>query len=295
MLIHKNATPGSVVFQLGWDSSATSIFGCFLRHHPEGTIQANGFTIQQRILDNRLHQLGEFLGVAQTLWERHRLGQEVTHLLGQRRQHRSVKETGSNRYDTNALRAEISGDRKSHTDYGCFAGRVGCLADLTVVGGDRSGVHDNATLTVGVRFVLADQTSRQPNNVERSDRVDGQHSSEIFQSVRKFLVEVERLEGDGRSGTVNGNIESSERALGRFERSGNVRFRCDISRHKDGLVAQLLGQLVAVGLGQIDDHDSTAALPETLDGGSAQTGCSTGYQANGVLEWRWHMFQDHCG
>ena len=72
-------------------------------------------------------------------------------------------------------------------DHGALRRRVRDLADLSVVGGDRRGVHDDAALAVGVGRVLAHPVRLEADRVERADHVHLEDLLERLERVRAFL------------------------------------------------------------------------------------------------------------
>ena len=57
-----------------------------LRRHAQRTVDAEDLAIDHRILDNRLHEVGELVGVAEAARVWHHGGKLVLHLLGEARQ-----------------------------------------------------------------------------------------------------------------------------------------------------------------------------------------------------------------
>ena len=109
-------------------------------------------------------------------------------LLGQRGEQRRVEEAGGDRHDPDAARGHVARRRQGHADDAALRGRVGDLADLAVVGGDRGGVDADAALALLVGLVLAHRRRRQAQHVEGADQVDLDHVGEELEVVGAALV-----------------------------------------------------------------------------------------------------------
>lgn len=148
--------------------------------HSEGTINANGFPVQQRVVNDGLDELSILGRLSEALWERHSLRQEIADLLRQRQQHGSLEQAWRDGDHTNSLSREIPGDWKSHANHCGFGCRICSLSNLTVIGSDRGCIDDNSPLAVLVRFVLANQSHRETNDIESSNSVDVDDSLEVL-------------------------------------------------------------------------------------------------------------------
>ena len=87
--------------------------------------------------------------------------------------------------------------------------RVGDLADLPVVGGDRGGVDDHAALAALVGLVGEHRRGGQPQHVERADQVDRDHLLERLERVRPALAR--GLLGPADAGAADGDPQRPRR------------------------------------------------------------------------------------
>ena len=90
-------------------------------------------------------------GAAEARRERDLAAERVARLLGQAREQRRVEQAGRDRADADAGLGEVARGRERHADDAALGRRVGDLADLAVVGGDRGGGDADAALALARR------------------------------------------------------------------------------------------------------------------------------------------------
>ena len=112
----------------------------------------------------------------------------VARLLGQGREQRGVEEAGGDRDDADAARGQVARRRQRHADDAALRGRVGDLADLAVVGGDRGRVDADAALALLVGLVLAHRGGGEAEHVEGADQVDLDDVGEVLELVGAALA-----------------------------------------------------------------------------------------------------------
>src|SRR6185312_15923187 len=92
------------------------------RSHPDGAIEADGLAVQHRDLEDRLHQRGKLLGLAEALREGNLPGERLLQLLGHRIHHRGVEDAGRDGHATDAEARQLPGDRQRHAGKPRFRG-----------------------------------------------------------------------------------------------------------------------------------------------------------------------------
>ena len=85
-------------------------------------------------------------------------------------------------------RREVARGRQRHADDPALGRRVGDLADLAVVRGDRRGVDADAALALGVGLVAEHRRGGEPQHVERADQVHVDDGLERVEAVRPALA-----------------------------------------------------------------------------------------------------------
>ena len=104
--------------------------------------------------------------------------ERVARLLGQAGQQRRVEQARGDRAHADAGLGEVARGGERHADDAALGGRVGDLADLAVVGGDRGGVDAHAALALVVGLVgRASRAAARRSTLKRADQVDADHAS----------------------------------------------------------------------------------------------------------------------
>ena len=80
---------------------------------------------------------------------------------GSAREQRGVEQARGDRHDADAVLGEVARGRERHADDAALRGRVGDLADLALVRGDRRGLHAHAALGAVVGLVPAHRRRRR--------------------------------------------------------------------------------------------------------------------------------------
>lgn len=83
----------------------------------------------------------------------------------------AYRQTWSHGAHSDTDEGEVPGDGERHADDGTLTGRIGGLANLSIVGSDAGSVYDHAASAILVRVVFVHQTGRQADHVECSQRV----------------------------------------------------------------------------------------------------------------------------
>ncbi|MCY1448251.1 hypothetical protein D9M71_649070 [compost metagenome] len=140
---------------------------------------------------------------------------------------------------------------------------------MPVVGGNRGGIDDHPTLTIGSRFAFGHGRGGQAQQVEAANQVDVDHPAEAFQAV--WAVLAQDFLGADDACAVDQPVETAESANGSIHRSLGGGFLADVGDRKARLGAQFLG-LGGYGFGiEVDQHHLGTGLDEHLRGSSAQT------------------------
>jgi hypothetical protein len=90
------------------------------------------------------------------------------------------------RHYTDTHARKFARRRQCHADHAGFRRRVSRLSDLALIGGDRCGVDDDATLAVFQRIELHHSRRGQPQQVEAANQIDADHPLECGQRHRPF-------------------------------------------------------------------------------------------------------------
>ena len=114
--------------------------------------------------------------------------------------------------DADAALGHVARRGQGHADDAALRGRVGDLADLAVVGGDRGGVDADAALAFLVGLVLAHRRGGEAQDVEGADQVDLDHVGEEFEVVGAALVG--NPLGPADPGAADGDAQSAGTAGG---------------------------------------------------------------------------------
>src|SRR5690606_1802056 len=144
----------------------SKFIGRLLRTHADGAVQAYGFAVQHFVRNNAVDQLGIILGPAQPGGEGDAGGQGVLHLLRHAEDHGRAENAGGDGDAAYPRLGQIASDGQSHTDHACFRGGIRGLSDLSVIGGDRGGVDQNAALARGLGCVVAHGRCGQARHIE---------------------------------------------------------------------------------------------------------------------------------
>ena len=154
---------------------------------------------------------------------------------------------------------ELARDRQRHRHHAALGGRIGGLADLAVVGGDRGGRDDDAALAVD-RFELAHRRDRKADHVEAADQVDADHPLEIRQRVRPVAADDAFRRAD--AGAIDQHPRGPMRRGGFGDRRAGGRFVGDVADDREA--ADRLGRLVRRGGVEIEHRDFRALGGERL-------------------------------
>src|SRR5690606_7676819 len=179
-----------------------------LRRHADGTVETDHLAVEHLVLDDVAGE-GAILGrLAQTGRERHLLAERVLRFLRKSGQHRGAEDAGSDRHHADAGARQVSRYRQRHAHHAALGGRIGSLADLSVEGGDRGGVDDDAALATFKRLELFAAHGKQADHVECADQVDLDHLAVVVERVRPVLRG--GACGDGDAGAVDQDARGAE-------------------------------------------------------------------------------------
>ena len=111
------------------------------------------------------------------------------------------------------------------------------MADLTFEGGDRGGVDDDATLTVGIGCVALHDRSGGLVAEESADEVDLHHASEELAGHGPVAAEHAGRTDDARA--VHEQVDAAHRRSRRIHRRVDVGLGADITAQETRLRADL--------------------------------------------------------
>jgi hypothetical protein len=163
------------------------------------------------------------------------------------------------------------------------------LADLAVERGDRGGVHDYAAFAVDLRR-LGNSCSGKADDVERADQVGGDDRSGRVQRSRTVLAYGAR--GSATPRAVHRDAERPESARG-VDRSQYRVGVGDVRRREHRTVPEVLGDRLAVGGRQIQDHHAGALGGQRAHGRQAQSGSAPGHQPDTLVNLHCSLLA-HC-
>ena len=99
-----------------------------------------------------------------------------------------------------------------------------------------------------------------------------------------FVLVVE-LDGDADAGAGERGVEAAEPLLGGGHRVADLVLLGHVRGDELAVgLAQLLGDLGALGVGEVDERDLGALADEALDGGAAEAGGAARDEADSVLQ-----------
>jgi len=253
--------------------------------HADAGVQADALGVHVAVAQQLDGHGGELGRVAKPFREEHSDAEALLELLGTfaRPVDRCVDESGEDGVDPHADGSEVAGHGQRHTHDAALGGRVGGLADLAVLGGDRRRVDDGAAPAVLVGFVLAHRRRCQADAVERADQVDLDHLAVEIEVVGRAVLAV-LADGARRppdAGTVDQGPQGPK-GLGRLD-SGDDLLGVGHVGVGEG-AAELLGQhLAAIGL-KVGDHDLHSPLGEQARRRLTEAGCTTGDDGRSPIE-----------
>ncbi len=149
------------------------------------------------------------------------------------------------------------------------------MSNLAVESGDRSGIDDDATLSLGIGLLLCHCFGSQPDHVERTDQVDVDNAAEAFQSVR--AIAPHRLFADGNAGTVYQAVDSAELPCGSLDNGFGMAFAEYIAFDESRLFAAPRRQRLTCILAQICNNDVTTLGDNHFNGCCAKPGSAAGH------------------
>ena len=161
------------------------------------------------LLDDVGGEVAVLLRAAQAVRVRDLLAERRPGLLGKAGEQRRVEQPGRDRHDADAALGEVARRRERHADDPALGRRVGDLADLPVVGGDRRGVDADPALALGVGLVAEHRRRGEAQHVERADQVDLDDGLERVGGVRPALTR--RLLRPADAGAADGDPQAVRR------------------------------------------------------------------------------------
>ncbi len=166
------------------------------RLHAEGAVEADGLAVDHRIGDDVEHEASIFLGLAEALWEGHRLAEAL--LRGRREAHhqRRREEAGRDGVDADAHRREFARRRQRQRDDAALGGGIGGLADLPLEGRNRRCRDDDAALAFGERLELLHVGGGKPHQIEGADEIDVDDTAELVERMRPLAADDARADAD---------------------------------------------------------------------------------------------------
>ena len=164
-------------------------------------------------------------------------------------------------------------------DHRGFGGGVGCLADLSVVGGDRGCIDQHTTLTARLRVIFAHGFGGHANHVECADQVDTDYFLEQIQGVCTIFANSPGGRGDAR--TVH-----QAKQLAHFERCGDGVLRILFLRDVAMLISlsQFRGKRLACLVLQVGQQHVSTVRGQHAGGARTQTRCTTGHDENFICD-----------
>src|SRR5262249_45757225 len=238
------------------------------RLHADGAVQADGLGVEHGVLDDVDGEGGELVGAPETLGKRYLLGERRAHGVGERAEQRRVEDPGCDGDHADAELGEIPRDRQRHSDDPALGRRVGRLADLSVEGGHRRGVDDDAPLAIGGRGIPAHRSGGQANAVEGADEIDLDDPREVLQL--RWARAAHRLHRGADARAVDQHVDAAEAGAGLLDGVPDLVAAGHVARDEGRAVPQLARDLGARRGGQMGERAGPAAVDDPCGRRAAQ-------------------------
>src|SRR5829696_2079615 len=210
--------------------------------HPDASVETYYLPVEHLVLDDVLRQGRVLFRPAEPRRERHLLAKGLLRVLGERREHWSLEDTGGYRYHPYTASGKFAGHRERERDDATFGSGVGGLPDLAVEGGDTRSVDDDPALAAIARLVLGQLDGGETDDIEGAYEVDLHCLREEPQVVHALLPDDLRSRTD--PGAVHGPVQGTEGLHHRIKRVLHARFVCDVGTDKLGAAPDLPGHLL---------------------------------------------------
>ena len=127
-------------------------------------------------------------GRAQSGRKRHALTERLLHVSRQARHHGRFKDAWRNSYHPHSEAREVTRRGQRQPNHASFGRCVRRLTDLSVEGGDRCGVNDDAALAFGVGRFIFNGVNSKPHHVEGADEIDSDGTGKAFEPMRSIAT-----------------------------------------------------------------------------------------------------------
>src|SRR4029077_785443 len=198
--------------------------------HADRTVEPDRLAIEHRDLAPRGDQLRELLRLAETRGKGYLRGKRRLHVRRHAVHHRGVKDPGCDRDAADPEPGQLARDRQRHPGDRGLGGRVGRLADLSLEGGDRGRVDEQAPFTVRARRVVLHDSRGGLIAQEGADQIDVDDPGEEFAGHRTVLAEHASRADD--AGAVDEKIQAAEPAVRGLHGRVHLGFRGYVAAHE---------------------------------------------------------------
>ena len=213
-------------------------------------------------------------GSAKARRKGHALAERFLNLRRHARHHRRFEDAWRNRNDADAVAGEFPGDRQGHPDDAAFRCRVGGLTDLSVEGGNRGRVDDDAALAFAVRFLVLDDRGGKTDHVEGADEVDADRAGEIFEAMR--AVAPKHLFARRDPCAVYQTMQMTEALKRCVDRGKAILFAGHVRAHETGRRFTQFGADPLTGLRiDVGNNDARTGLDQQAGDSRAQARAAT--------------------
>src|SRR5215208_7098774 len=249
--------------------------------HPDASIETYYLAIEHLVLDDVLRQGRVLFGPAEPRRERHLLAKGLLRVLGERREHWRLEDTGGYRYHPYTASGKFAGHRERERDDATLGSGVGSLSDLAVVGSDARGIDDNPALAVLARLVFGQPDGDETDDIEGAYEVDLHRLRKEPQVVDALLPE--NLGSRADPGAVHGPVQGTEGLHHRIKRVLHARFVRDVGTDKLGAAADLRGHLLTGLFVDVGEEDLCPVFREETGRRRPEARASTCYEEDAVL------------
>jgi hypothetical protein len=160
------------------------------------------------------------------------------------------------------LTAQFAGNGQSHRDHAALGRRISGLPDLTLEGGHRCGIDDDAALAGFVGRVARHGGGCVTHHVERANQIDLHHLGEQASPGGSVFAQDFFRRRD--TGAVDETVQGAECARGRLDRRPAAGLVGDVGENEAGGWAEFGGERLTGFPIHIGNGDSAAAGDQHL-------------------------------